>query len=142
MIHQVNETFLSLIPKIDKPETFSHFRPIGLCNVSYKLVTKIPATRLKEYMPRLISQCQSSFVPSKQPTDNILIVQKVVHSMRIKKGKTGYMIIKVDLEKAYDRFNWAFIRDTLIDVHIPDNLRDLILNCISSAQMSLLWNEG
>lgn len=36
--------------------------------------------------------------------------------MRKQRGGTGYMVLKIDLEKAYDRFSWSFIRDTLIDV--------------------------
>ncbi|XP_039014644.1 uncharacterized protein LOC120144710 [Hibiscus syriacus] len=63
-------------------------------------------------------------------TDNIIVAQEVVHSMRLKKGKTGYMAIKIDLEKAYDRLEWPFINDTLKKLHIPDNLRMLIMHCV------------
>ena len=41
IIQMVNNTFISLIPKQDNPENFAHFRPIGLCNVTYKVVTKL-----------------------------------------------------------------------------------------------------
>lgn len=83
----MNNTFLSLIPKVNKPENFTQFGPIRLCNMSYKLVTKILALRLKEVMPKLISQNQCSFVPGTQTSDNILIAQEVIHSMRSKKGR-------------------------------------------------------
>ena len=142
LIHEVNGTLLSLIPKTEKPENLSHFGRIGFCNVKYKLVTKTLATRLKEFMPTLISQCQSSFVPSRQSSDNILIVQEVVHSMQRRKGKLGYMVIKVDFEKVYDTLNWSFMQSTSIDVGIQNNLIKLILECISSSTMSLLWNGG
>ena len=52
------------------------------------------------------------------------------------------MAIKIDLEKAYDRLNWNFILDTHRDVGLPDNLSSLILECISSATMNLIWNGG
>ena len=55
-IQSMNNTFLSLIPKQDKPETFAHFRPIGLRNVIYKVVTKLIIRRLKGLVPNLISQ--------------------------------------------------------------------------------------
>ena len=113
MIWQVNNTFLSLIPKVNKLENFTHFRPIGLYNVTYKLVTKILALRMKEVMPKLIGQNQSSLVPGRQISNNILIAQEVIHSMRSKKGRIGYMAIKLDLEKAYDKLNQQFIRETL-----------------------------
>ena len=74
-------------------------------NVTYKLITKILATRLKEIMPELVSQIQSSFVPSRQTSNNMLIVQEVVYTMRNKKGKTENMAIRIDLEKTYDQLS-------------------------------------
>ena len=53
--------------------------------------------------------------------DNILIAQ-VVHSMRLKKGRIGFMAIKINLEKVYDRLNWSLIFYTLKDVGISDNI--------------------
>ena len=108
----------------------------------YKLVTKLIAMRLKSLMPKLIGAAQCSFVPGRQSTDNILIAQEVVHSMRIKKGNVGFMAIKVDLEKAYDRLNWEFIIDTLTDVGLPANLIEIIMWCVTSSDMQLLWNGG
>jgi Reverse transcriptase (RNA-dependent DNA polymerase) len=46
--------------------------------------------------------------------------------MHTKCGKKGYMAIKVDLEKAYDRLRWTFIRETLEDIGLPSNLINLI----------------
>ena len=70
---------------------------------------KILATSL---LPHLISSIQTSFIPGKHITENIVIAQEVVHSMRKKKGKVGQMAIKVDLKKAYDRLSWEFIYET------------------------------
>lgn len=50
------------------------------------------------------------------------------------------MIIKVDLEKAYDRLEWSFVEKTLIDVGLPSKLVHAIMSCISSASFKLLWN--
>lgn len=64
-------------------------------------------------MMKLIGPAQSSFIPGRLSTDNIVIVQEAVHSMRRKKGKKGWMLLKLDLEKAYDRIRWDFLEDTL-----------------------------
>lgn len=59
----VNQTFLVLVPKVQNMEYFSSFKPIGLCNTTYKVVTKVIVDRIKEVLPRLISPNQSSFIP-------------------------------------------------------------------------------
>ena len=52
------------------------------------------------------------------------------------------MAIKLDLEKAYDRLNWEFIHNTLVDIGIPNDITSLIWEFITSAKMSLLLNGG
>ena len=96
--------------------------------------------RLTSIMPKLIRPLQSSFVTGHHSTDNIIIAQEVFHSMNNKKGKVGWVAIKVDLEKTYDRLNWGFIVDTLKDTGIPSRLQIVIRRCISSSSMRLLWN--
>ena len=98
----LNDTFLTLIPKVPKPERVAQFRPIRLCNVIYKLITKCIVNRLKQVLSDLISPIQSSFVPRRQIADNMIVMQEILHSMRRKTGATGWMAIKLDFEKAYD----------------------------------------
>lgn len=50
------------------------------------------------------------------------------------------MAIKMDLEKAYDKLKWVFIKETLEDVRGPGKFIHLIWNCISTATMRVLWN--
>ena len=75
-----------------------------------KCNNKTLANRLKKIMQSRIGPNQSSFVPGRQITDNIIIYQEVLHSMRKSKVGKGIMLIKIDLEKAYDRLSWPFIR--------------------------------
>ena len=77
-------------------------------------------------MPELVSQIQSSFVPSRQTSNNMLIVQEVVYTMRNKKGKTENMAIRIDLEKTYDQLSWEVIQDNLEDVGISYGIKRLI----------------
>lgn len=73
-------SYLALIPKQAKPSTFNRFRPISLCNSSYKIIKKIIANRIKEVLPIIISENQGGFMPNRQIIDNVIIVQEVVHS--------------------------------------------------------------
>lgn len=108
-----NDALLVLIPKVGKPEHITQFRPISLCNVLFKIITKTLVGRLKGVITKLIGPAQASFIPGRLSTDNIVVVQEAVHSMKRKKGRKGWMLLKLDLEKAYDRIRWDFLEDTL-----------------------------
>lgn len=136
----LNNTFITLLQKVEHPESATQFRPIGLCNVAYKIITKVIVNRLKPVLPFLISNTQASFVPRRQITDNVVIMQEVLHTMRKKQGKKGLRAIKIDFEKAYDRLRWSFILDTLLQMNIPYLLVTVIMECVTTASLQVLWN--
>ncbi|KAA3461091.1 Retrovirus-related Pol polyprotein LINE-1 [Gossypium australe] len=116
---ELNNTLLVLIPKKESPEDFSQFRPIRLCSVIYKLVMKVIANLFKVVFPKLISQGQAGFIAGHNISDNIILVQEVIHSMRCKQKGRKWMAVKLDLEKAYDKVSWDFISISLIATGIP-----------------------
>ncbi|KAJ0238575.1 Reverse transcriptase domain-containing protein [Hirschfeldia incana] len=136
----MNDAMLVLIPKLLKPERIMQFRPISLCNVLFKTITKAMMLRLKKLMPNLIGPAQASFIPGRLSADNIVVVQEAVHSMRRKQGRRGWMLLKLDLEKAYDRLRWDFLEDTLRAAKLPEMWIQWIMQCVMNLRMSLLWN--
>ncbi|KAH1105925.1 hypothetical protein J1N35_009693 [Gossypium stocksii] len=110
---ELNNSFIVLIPKVQNPVDFSHFRPISLCSVLYKLVMNIIANRFKMVFLRLLAPKQVGFIVGRNITDKIIIAQEVIHSMRGTKKKRKWMAIKINLEKAYDRVRWDFIEVSL-----------------------------
>lgn len=137
----MNKTFIALIPKNDNPDNIKLFRPISLCNVAYKIITKILVARIWPLLAKIISPFQSNFIPGRSTNDNIIITQEVLHTLRGKKGKKGGLIFKIDLEKAYDKVSWKFLFDTLTYFQFNASWIALIMNYVSSVKSSiqLIW---
>jgi hypothetical protein len=106
-----NSAFLTLISKEKGAVTFNRFRPISLCNTSYKILTKFIANRLKEILPLIIPENQGGFIKCRHIADNIILVQEALHSSVQRKDKG--MIIKLDLANAFDRVRHSFLFEVM-----------------------------
>ncbi|XP_028071512.1 uncharacterized protein LOC114273895 [Camellia sinensis] len=137
---EINKTLICLIPKVLNPEVITQFRPIGLCNTIYKLITKILVARLRPLLEDLISPLQASFILGRRGVDNVVIVQEVVHSFKGKKGRIGNMLIILDLDKAYDRLEWSFILNVLRSFNFLPIWVNLIMSYVTSSSLAILFN--
>ena len=75
-----NSAFLALIPKEKDATSFDRFCPISLCNIGYKIITKLMARKLKNILPYIIPENQGGFIKSGKIWDNIILVQEAIHS--------------------------------------------------------------
>lgn len=89
-VEEINETLIMLIPKVNNPSHLKQFKPISLCNVVYKIITKVIAQQLRVYMSQLIAPNQCSFILGHHLSDNIIIAQEIFHSMRNVRGKNSF----------------------------------------------------
>lgn len=83
------------------------------------MLTKVIVFRLKQIMDKIINPLQASFVPGRQAADNILITQEFIHSFKKFKANTGGIMVKIDLENAYDKVDWGFLIQILTLFNFP-----------------------
>jgi len=136
----VNMTTIVLIPKVKNPQDMKNFRPISLCNVLYKICSKVLANRLRLFLDEIVSEEQSAFVPGRLITDNVLIAYECTHYLKRKKGKLGACAIKLDMAKAYDQVEWEYVRQIMLKLGFHCNFVSLIMRCVSSVSMSIKVN--
>ncbi|KAL5770257.1 hypothetical protein ACOSP7_014411 [Xanthoceras sorbifolium] len=138
---EINHTLIVLIPKVERAVKIGKFRPISLCNVIYKIVSKVLANRLRGVLGKLISETQSAFILGRSIMDNAIVGFKCMHALKRKrKGKMGFLGLKLDMAKMYDRVEWRFIQAMLQRLGFPPGWTRLIMECISSVKYSVLIN--
>jgi hypothetical protein len=129
----INSIIIALIPKTKNPKSVTEFRPISLCKVVHEILSKILANRLKIILPDIISGSQSAFISGRLITDNIIAAYETMHTMQTRMwSKTGYMAIKLDMSKAYDRVEWSFLEAAMYKLGFADAWIKLIMTCVKS----------
>ena len=121
-LYDINKTNIALVPKTNNPQRMTDFRPISLCNVVYRLISKALANRLKAILPHIISENQIAFIADRLITDNVLVVYKIMHFLKHKKGgNDNFMVAKLNMSKAFDRVEWAFIEKVMRKMGFNEN---------------------
>ncbi|KAL5553218.1 hypothetical protein UlMin_040619 [Ulmus minor] len=151
-ISEEHNVFLVVIPDHEKIRrvmfnmgNYKALRPNGMTSLFYKsywqiVITKLLVDRIKPLLQDLICPTQGAFISGRSIHDTSIIIQEVIHSMKKKSGQEGYVAMKIDLQKAYDRLNWKFLFAVLKAFGFHDRWIGWVRSCVSSVSMNLLLN--
>jgi hypothetical protein len=129
----VNDTCIVLIPKVDNPSELKEYRPIGLCNVLYNIVSKCMVNRFRPLLGEVISKNQSAFVPGRMITDNALLAFECLHYMEHDTTiNSSFCAYKLDLSKAYDRVDWSYLESTMHKMGLCHRWVQWIMSCVTT----------
>lgn len=137
---KLNQTYLSLIPKIENPLAIKYYQLISLANVVYKLISKILAELLKPWLNDILSENQSAFIHGGLITDNVLIAHELMHFLHTKNLKNKFMALKLDIAKVFDKVEWKFIDTFMMKMGFCSKWKEWIKICISTVSYSVLIN--
>eukprot|EP00253_Pinus_taeda_P032141 PITA_32141 len=138
ILKALNTSFISLIPKQDSAQIADKYRPIALCNVVYKIISKVVANRLKPLLPSLVFEEQSGYVEGRQILNNIIQAHEVFHTLTSK--KQAGVIMQLDIAKAYDKVNWSYIKKVLSAFGFDHNWVRWVMELVTSSSFSILVN--
>lgn len=141
LLKQINHTVIALIPKSSHATSVGDFRPIACCNVIYKIISKILASRLSPLLNDLVDRAQSAFVPGRLMSDNVHLMQELLRGYN-RKRSSPRCIIKIDLRKAFDSISWDFLAAVLKGLSFPQCFIDWVMECVSSPSYSVSINGG
>jgi hypothetical protein len=96
--------------------------------------------RLREILDEIIAEEQSAFVPSRLITDNVLTAYECIHSMKCGKGKQGWCTTKIDMMKAYDRVEWAYLQGIMQKLGFDDTWISLVMKCVCCVSFQVKVN--
>jgi hypothetical protein len=137
----INETAIVLIPKGNNPEELKDFRPISLCNVIFKVISKCLVNRLRPILGEIISPEQSAFVPGRMIIDNAVIVFECIHAIQKGAGdKEEFCAYKLDLSKAYDRVHWGYLKKLMEKLGFHSQWVQWIMTCVSTVRYTVRLN--
>lgn len=139
----MNHTLITLIPKIKSPGQVQQYKPISLCNASYKVIAMIVTNHLKGLMPKVISENQSPLIVRRQIHDNILVAYEILHSLKCQSDeKTRDTVIKLDMENVYDRVEWKFVTSMMEKISFIREFSTRTEECISSISYIVLIDKN
>ncbi|XP_070035134.1 uncharacterized protein [Nicotiana tomentosiformis] len=120
--------------EVEFPTNFSKLRPISLSNFTSKIISKFLSRRLNPILHKLILENQSGFVKERSITEKILLAQEITQNINHRNCDSN-IIIKIDMEKAYDRMSWKFLIFVMRKFGFSEEWIDIIWDLVNEVCM-------
>ncbi|KAJ4770818.1 RNA-directed DNA polymerase (Reverse transcriptase) [Rhynchospora pubera] len=98
---------------------------------------KLISERLKPIIPLIVTQDQAAFVKGRGVVDNIILVREILHFFNQNEFSQQCFMFKSDINNAFDTIRWEFLRAAMELINMPQNLVNLIMNCIKGGKVVL-----
>jgi len=139
LLKDLNTTIIALIPKTPAASALADFRPISCCNLAYKIISNILATRLKPLLLECISPNLTAFLSGRSLGENVLLASELIRRYD-KVSCPRSSLLKVDIRKTFDTVCWNFVLKLLEAQNFPPLFISWIKECISSPRFSIAIN--
>ncbi|XP_026397131.1 uncharacterized protein LOC113291859 [Papaver somniferum] len=135
----IESSFIMLICKNGKSDAIKDFRPIGLSNFFFKIITKIMSTRLGMVLNKLISEEQVAFIKGMNIHEIVALSSELINEINANR-KFGNVGLKLDIAQAFDTVSWKFIKEVFRQYGFSDTWCGFINSILISARISVMVN--
>ncbi|XP_026453587.1 uncharacterized protein LOC113354476 [Papaver somniferum] len=137
----LNANFLKLIPKVSNANKEKQFRPIGLMNFSFKIFTKMLASRMGNIIQKIVSPQQGAFIKGRTIQEQITLASEMINELDTKR-RGGNFGLKIDITQAYDSLSWKFLFQVMSKFGFSDKGIYWLQILLTSARIYVLVNGG
>lgn len=136
VLHGINSSFITLIPKSNNPTSPNDFRPISLLNSILKLITKPTVDRLQALIIPLIHKNQYGFIKTKTIQDCLACTFEYIHQCQ--QSKKELVVLKLDFEKAFDTIEHETILKMMVKLGFNGTLMGWVKGILESGSTSVM----
>ena len=97
----------------------------------YKIIAKVLTNRLHGLIQSIICDSQAGFIPGRNISDNIVLAHELVKAYT-RKHISPRSMLKIDLQKAYDLVEWAFLEQVMFGLGFPEMFVQWIMKCVKT----------